>query len=640
MTSERVQPAEQRRTSDHAPHASSTGLAIGALGVVFGDIGTSPLYALKESLSPEHGLTPGPANVLGVLSLIVWSLTMVVTVKYLAFVLRADNRGEGGIFALFALLPRRLRSPPGRRQGILAILVIVGAALLYGDGAITPAISVLSAVEGLSVATSTFNGAVLPITLAILVGLFTIQRYGTAGIGQVFGPVMIVWFVTIGLLGLFQVVRHPGVLRALSPTYAVAFFVEHGRHGLLVLGSVFLAVTGGEALYADMGHFGRQPIRRAWWFLVKGALVLCYLGQGALLLRNPEVVHHPFFALVPRGAATIALVVLSTAATVIASQALISGAFSLTRQAVQLGYLPRLAIKHTSYSTEGQIYVPVVNWALALACVVIVLAFRRSTNLAAAYGIAVTGTMAITSLLYFAVMRHAWGASLGRSLAILLLFLAFDLPFLGANLLKLFQGGYVPILLGAALTVVMIIWKRGGRLLSEYQSNLKSPDRMMPRLLERVKTRVPGTAVFMVHRPAGVAALLVHYVSRIQTLHEKVVLLTMETEPVPLLTGERRLEIEDLGQGVWAVVGRHGFMEETNVPRLLQAAVRTGRLPVRLDDVTYFLGRETFMATERGQMGRVSESIFAFLVRNATPADRHFQIPPERVVELGTQVDL
>jgi KUP system potassium uptake protein len=433
-------------------------------------------------------------------------------------------------------------------------------------------------------------------------------------------------------------VKNPAVLAALWPQHAVTFLATHGKIGFVVLGSVFLAVTGGEALYADMGHFGARPIRLAWWWMVMPALVICYFGQGALLLRHPEIVDHAFFEMVPRGPLTFALVGLAAAATVIASQALISGAFSLTRQAIQLGYLPRLTIKHTSHATEGQIYVPLVNWALALGCLIIVLAFRESSRLAAAYGIAVTGTMAITSILYYAVVRSAWNWPRSRALPLVLVFLVFDLAFLIANLLKFLHGGYVPILLGAVLVAIMLVWKRGGNLVGAYHQALEG-EALVPKLLARVAARVPGTAVFMVHRPAGVTAMLVQYVARIKSLHETAVLLTVETDPVPYLPA-LKVEVKDLGHGIWSIAGHHGFMEEANVPRLLEAAVARHRLPIPLSDVTYFLGRETFLATERGRMGRASESLFAALARNATPADRHFQIPPERVVELGTQVDL
>jgi KUP system potassium uptake protein len=610
------------------------------MGVVFGDIGTSPLYALKESLHPGHGLAPTAPVVLGILSLIFWSMTMVVTVKYLAFVMRADNRGEGGIFALLALLPGRLRASPRWGGGLLALLVMVGAALLYGDGVITPAISVLSAVEGLSVATHAFERWVVPLTCAVLVLLFAIQRHGTSGIGRVFGPVMLVWFGTIGVLGLAQVVRAPEILAALSPVHGARFLAEHGRHGFAILGSVFLAVTGAEALYADMGHFGARPIRLAWLVLVKPALLLCYFGQGALLLHHPEAIAHPFFALVPRGPYTIALVVLAALATVIASQALISGAFSLTRQAVQMGYLPRVLVKHTSSETEGQIYIPSVNWALAVGCLVMVLAFRESSKLAAAYGIAVTGTMAITSILYYAVLRFTWGWSILRAAPLLLLFLAFDLPFFGANLLKFLHGGYVPILLGAGLTAVMMIWRYGTRSVAAYHARVAAPEVLLPKILQKVAVRVPGVAVFMAHRPAGAAAMLLQYVARIRSLHEKVVLLMVETESVPTCPADRRTELRALGHGVYEMTGRHGFMEEADVPRMLDRVIARGELPARPEELTYFLGRETFIAGERGRMGPLSEALFAFLVRNATPADRHFHIPPERVVELGTQIDL
>jgi KUP system potassium uptake protein len=626
----------------HGAHAGGLGsLSLAALGVVFGDIGTSPIYAFKESLSPEHGIAADPAAVLGVLSLIVWSLTMVVTIKYLAFVMKANNRGEGGIFSLYALLPHRLRAAGGARgHRLLVLAMIVGAALLYGDGVITPAISVLSAVEGLERVAPGLHSWILPLTCALLLGLFAIQRHGTARVGRLFGPVMVIWFVTIAALGMMQIVQNPTVLRALSPTYALAFFADHGGKAFLVLGSVFLAVTGGEALYADMGHFGARPIRVAWFALVKPALVISYFGMGALLLRQPEALSHPFFALVPRGPWTIALVVLAAAATIIASQALISGAFSLTRQAVQLGYLPRLEVRHTSSSTEGQIYVPAVNWALAVGCLLIVLEFRESSRLAAAYGIAVTGTMAITSLLYFQVVRTSWGWTLGRAVLLVLLFLAFDLPFLGANLLKFVHGGFVPVLLGAVLTTVMLVWKRGGTLTAEYHRALPAAETLLTAMMPRVAARVPGTGVFMAHKPAEVAAMLNHYVARVKALPERVVLLEVETAGSPVVPLDRAVEVVEIGKGTWKVVAWHGFMEEADVPATLLAAIRRGALPIPLEDVTYFLGRETYVATARGRMGRWSEGLFAFLVRNATPADRFFKIPPAAVVEIGTQTDL
>jgi KUP system potassium uptake protein len=634
-----VPPGPAHPAAGAHAHGGGLGpLALAALGVVFGDIGTSPIYAFKESLSPEHGMSPAPATVLGVLSLIVWSLTMVVTVKYLAFVMKANNRGEGGIFSLYALLPRQLRAGPKHR--LVALAVIVGAALLYGDGVITPAISVLSAVEGLHVATTGLDAWVVPLTCAILLGLFVIQHHGTGWVGKLFGPVMVVWFVTMAVLGLVQIGQNPTVLRALWPSHGVIFFIHHGRQGFVVLGSVFLAVTGAEALYADMGHFGPRPIRAAWFALVKPALVLCYFGMGALLLRSPQAADHPFFALVPRGPLTVALVVLAAVATVIASQALISGAFSLTRQAVQLGYLPRLSVRHTSRSTEGQIYVPAVNWGLAAGCLLIVLLFQRSSRLAAAYGMAVTGTMVITSLLYFRVVRASWGWGLGRALLVLCLFLAFDVPFLAANLLKVVHGGYVPVLLGAGLTVMMLVWKRGGTLTAEYHRALPGPEKLLPMMLQKVAARVPGTGVFMAHKPAEVGPMLNHFVSRVKTLPERVVLLDVETEAVPTVALERALEVTDLGNGAWKVMARHGFMEEADVPRMLESAIASGALPIPLEEITYFLCRETYIATERGRMGRWSEGLFAFLVRNSTPADRYFNIPPDSVVEIGTQTDL
>jgi len=442
-------PDPQHASAAHAPASKST-LALAALGVVFGDIGTSPLYALKECVSKEHGVVPTQENVLGLLSLIFWALMMVVTVKYLTFIMRADNQGEGGILALLALVPDKLRGK-GTRVGWIAVLVVFGAALLYGDGIITPAISVLSAIEGLEVATDKLKPVVVPITCVILVGLFAVQKRGTAGIGRVFGPIMVVWFLSIAALGIGFIIKNPDVLQALWPGHAVTFFAAHGAHGIIVLGAVVLAITGGEALYADMGHFGRGPIRVAWYGLVLPSLVLNYFGQGALLLEDPRAAESPFFALVPHGALTYALVLLAAVATVIASQALISGAFSLTHQAVQLGFLPRVTIVHTSSETEGQIYIPEINWGLAAACLSLVLTFRESSKLAAAYGIAVTGTMAITSIVYFVVLRQTWRWPLWKALPLLVLFLAWDLPFFASNLLKFLEGGWVPMLVGAAL---------------------------------------------------------------------------------------------------------------------------------------------------------------------------------------------
>jgi KUP system potassium uptake protein len=622
-------------------HGSLSMLMLGAAGIVFGDIGTSPLYTFQECVGSPHGVEATRDNVLGVLSLIVWSLIMVVTVKYLGFIMRADNRGEGGIFALLALLPEKPRTPGRVRFAPVALLVLVGAALLYGDGIITPAISVLSAVEGVKLVAPSFGRWVVPTTVLILVGLFGIQQRGTGGIGKLFGPVMVVWFAVIGSLGLWHVAHHPAVFAAFLPTYGARFFAHHGWHGFKLLGSVVLAVTGGEALYADMGHFGPKPIRYVWVALVFPALVLCYLGQGALVLAHPEFARAPFFGMVPVGAATIALVALAAPATVIASQALISGVFSLTQQAVRLGYLPRVLIRHTSGSAEGQIYIPGVNWGLGIACIALVLGFKESTALAAAFGLAVSGTMAITSIAYFAVIRETWGWSRAKSWAILLLFLLFDIPFLIANLVKFFDGGYLPVLVGAVFFVVMIVWKMGRTHLGDYFAARSPPlADFLASLPTRVVARTPGTSVFLASSAAGTPPVLFHHVERLRVLQERVVLLTITTEHIPVSPRAGRVKVEVIAPGVYRVVARCGFMESPQVPAMLAQAIDEGLLPVKLEDVTYYLGRETFIAGKLGKMGPWTESLFAFLNRNAHSAPLYFGVPAEKVVELGVQIDL
>jgi KUP system potassium uptake protein len=525
-------------------------LCVGALGVVFGDIGTSPLYTLKECIRSAGGAQE-PA-LFGVLSLIAWSLVLVVTVKYLLFIMRADNRGEGGIFALLALVPPRLRLG---RISVVALLVVVGAALLYGDGAITPAISVLSAVEGLQVADPGLASVVIPLTCAILFALFWIQSRGTHTIGKLFGPVMILWFGTIGATGAWQIIRHPAILQALSPSWAIRYFVDHGTTSVLILGSVVLAVTGGEALYADMGHFGRRPIRTVWLSFVLPSLVLCYFGQGALLLVDPKIAN-PFFALVPAGGAQLVLVILSSAATVIASQALITGAFSLTRQAMMLGYFPRVTIRHTSSETEGQIYIPEINWFLAAACIALVIGFHKSDRLAAAYGIAVTGTMSITSIVYYIVTRQTWGWSRARAVPLLALFLAFDLPFFASNLFKFVDGGYVPILIAAGFTTVMLVWSRGRSLTVEkYAKQFPSFEELLPKLDGMLVGRVPGTAVYLASRTDHMPPALMHLITRSHTLHEHVVLLTVHhSDTEPRIAEADRIEATVLPKGFLRVV--------------------------------------------------------------------------------------
>ncbi|HET9992800.1 MAG TPA: KUP/HAK/KT family potassium transporter [Kofleriaceae bacterium] len=611
-------------------------LCLGALGVVFGDIGTSPLYTLKQCMH-EAG-DAAQATLFGVLSLIAWSLVLVVTVKYLLFIMRADNRGEGGIFALLALVPSRLRA---NRLSVVAVLVVVGAALLYGDGAITPAISVLSAVEGLEVAKPDLARFVIPLTCAILFGLFWIQKHGTHTIGRLFGPVMVVWFATIGIAGAWHVVDHPAVLQALSPVWGVRYFIDHGPTGLLILGAVVLAVTGGEALYADMGHFGRTPIRTVWLAFVLPSLVLCYFGQGALLVADPTI-RNPFFALVPAGAPQLALVILSSVATVIASQALISGAFSLTRQAMQLGYFPRVTIRHTSNETEGQIYIPEINWFLAIVCIALVVAFQKSERLAAAYGIAVTGTMAITSVVYYVVTRQTWGWSRARALPLLALFLAFDVPFFAANLFKFADGGYVPILIAAGFVLVMLIWARGRQLtVDTYATTFPSFDELLPALDGMLVGRVPGTAVYLASREDHMPPALMHLVARSHTLHEHVILLTVKaSDTEPRIAPADRVEFTELGKGFMRVVIHTGFSEQPKVHDVLEQIAAEHGLPFGSDDVTYFLARLNLLGGEGGKMGKVTETIYSFLQRNSVSADRYFGLPPAQVVEIGTQIDL
>jgi KUP system potassium uptake protein len=628
----------------HPGHgAGMAALVLGALGVVFGDIGTSPLYALKDCLIAAGGAEAGRADLFGILSLMFWALVMVVTVKYLCFVMRASHHGEGGIFALLAIVPDRFRTHTTHRGRVtgMALLAVIGAALLYGDGVITPAISVLSAVEGLKVASPGLEPLVVPLTCGILVALFAIQRFGTGSIGRLFGPVMTVWFVTLAALGLYHIAQQPEILTSLSPHHGAEFFRRHGIEGMLILGSVVLVVTGGEALYADMGHFGVRPIRLAWTALVLPALTLCYLGQGALVLGNPNASVDPFFLMVPEGLPTYLLVALSSAATVIASQALISGAFSLTRQAMLLGYLPRVTIKHTAYHTEGQIYIPEVNNMLAIGCLALVLTFRESVKLAAAYGIAVTGTMAITSILYYIVVRHTWGWSRWKAGALLALFLAFDIPFLLANLFKFFDGGYVPMLIGAALIAGMLIWSRGRTLLMEkYASRFSTLDSARPIIARWLSSRVPGAAVFLSPSADHVPPILVHHVVRSRSLHETVILLTVEQAAVPVVPEQSRSRFTALGDGFYRLVISFGYMEEPLLLPVLEAATRAHGIALNAADTTYYVGHETIVVKDEATINRIPEAIFSYLNRNAVHEEKRYGIPLDQVVEIGTQIDI
>ncbi|WP_410520583.1 potassium transporter Kup [Corallococcus exiguus] len=614
-------------------------LALSALGIVYGDIGTSPLYALRECFTGAHGVTPTPANVLGVLSLIVWSLIIVVSVKYIIFVMRADNRGEGGILALMALAMQRPRGQAHRARPVLITLGLFGAALIYGDGVITPAISVMSAVEGLSVATPVFQPYVIPISLVILLLLFMVQRKGTAGIGTVFGPLMTVWFLVLAVLGVKELLHNPAVLWSLSPVHGVQFFMDNGWHGFLVLGAVILVVTGGEALYADMGHFGAGPIRRAWFLLVLPSLVLNYLGQGALLLRHAEAARNPFFLLAPDWA-LYPLVALSTAAAVIASQALISGSFSTTRQAMQLGYCPRMEVVHTSAEEMGQIYLPGINGALLVGVIALVLGFGSSSRLAAAYGIAVTTTMGITTVLAYVVARERWGVRRSVALPIASLFMVVDLAFFGANAAKIADGGWFPLLLAVCIFTMMTTWKRGRDILA---GKLRAASLGLKDLLgsfgDHPPLRVPGTAIFMTGNPEGTPPALLHNLKHNKILHEQVVLLTIISEEIPHVVAQERVEVEPLEQGFVRVVARYGFMENPSIPDILKRCREKG-LQFQLMGTSFFLGRETLIPTKKPGMAVWREALFTWMSRNARSATAYFRIPPNRVVELGSQVEL
>jgi len=637
------QEQSEEAVTEHAPAQAKNRyllyLTLGALGVVYGDIGTSPLYAFRESFHAEYGLAVTPMNILGILSLIFWALISVISIKYLVFVMRADNRGEGGILALTALISPQRRISRHSYRYRLILLGLFGTALLYGDGMITPAISVLSAVEGLEVATPFFEPYIIPITIAILVSLFLIQSRGTERVGKIFGPTTLVWFVVLGLLGLRWIIRQPGVFAAINPWYAVEFFTHNGWPGFLVLGSVFLVVTGGEALYADMGHFGKQPIRLAWFSIVLPALLLNYLGQGALLLEHPEAVENPFYRMAPSWA-LLPVVVIATAATVIASQALITGAFSLTMQAVQLGYLPRVAIDHTSAEERGQIYISVINWILMVACITLVVTFRSSSNLAAAYGVAVTTTMVVTTLLMFIVLHERWSWSLPVAVAFTALFLLIDLSFWGANLIKIPAGGWFPLVIGAIVFTLMTTWKRGRSILGERlgAGALRFADFAERMRADRV-THVPGTAVFMYSDPEATPPALLHNLKHNKVLHERVILLSVMTEEIPHVARADRINVHKLENGFSRVILHYGFMETPNVPRDLPLARHAG-LPIKMKEVSYFLGRERLFASKQPGMAIWRERLFAFMSRNARPATDFFRLPPDRVVELGAQIEL
>jgi KUP system potassium uptake protein len=611
-------------------------LALASLGVVFGDIGTSPLYALRECLNRAHGVSTSADNVYGIVSLVFWALMIVISLKYVAYVLRADNAGEGGVLALTALAT----SAKGLHRGAHRVALtfgLFGASLLFGDGIITPAISVLSAVEGLNVATPTFEPFILPIASAILFLLFSAQRRGTGSVGAIFGPVMLLWFATLAGLGVYNIAQHPGILGAVNPTNAVWFFVRNGKIGFLVLGSVFLVVTGGEALYADMGHFGAKPIRTAWFAVALPGLLLNYFGQGALLLERPSALDSPFYNMAPTWA-LYPLVFMSTLATIIASQALISGAFSVTRQALMLGFLPRVRVLHTSAHHIGQIYVPIVNWLLMIAAIAAVWGFASSSGLAAAYGVAVTLDMTITTLLAYVVARMIWGWRRWPALLVTIPLLGLELVFLSSNLTKVAHGGWFPLAVGAVMFTVFTTWRRGRQLLFDKVKERTVPleDFFELMIVER-PARVPGTAVYLTGNDTGTPPALLQGFLHMRAVHDRVLLLTIITEKLARVPQADRVRMQELPNGFWRAVAHYGFMETPDVPELLKDTKFSG---YSLEHTTFFLGRETVLPTRNPGMALWRERLFAFLTRNAQPATAFFGIPPSRVMEIGSQIEI
>lgn len=609
--------------------------ALAALGVVFGDIGTSPLYALQDSFHGSRGVAPTEANILGVLSLFFWSLLFIVSFKYILVIMRADNRGEGGILALTALTGARSADACGPVPIVIG-LGLFGAALLYGDGVITPAISVLSAIEGLNVATPVFEPYVVPMTLVLLVGLFAIQPFGTARVGSYFGPVLATWFVAIAALGISQIAANPSILRALDPRHGVRFFAAHGISGLPILGAVILCLTGAEALYADMGHFGKKPIRLAWFTLALPSLALNYLGQGAVLLRMPDAAEQPFFRMAPHWS-IYPLVILATAATIVASQALITAVFSMTHQAAQLGFCPRFRVVHTSAGERGQIYLPAANWVLMVGCMALVVGFRESSRLAAAFGLAVAGTMAITTILFGVVARTRWRWSWPVVIGLTGLFLAVDLAFFGANVLKFVEGGWLPLAIGSVVMLLMTTWYRGRALLHRYvYEDPVSVDAFLASLKEHPVHRIPGTAVFLSRKGTGVPLALLQNVRHNHVLHQRVVLLSISTEEIPFVAGRDRLGVNTHPEGIIVLDARYGFMEQPNVPALL----RPLGLLSSPETTTYYLSKETIIPSARPGMAIWREALFGVLQKNASPATASFGLPADQVVELGTQVQI
>jgi KUP system potassium uptake protein len=617
--------------------ASFAALTLGSIGVVYGDIGTSPLYAFREALvaAAGHAEAVTSSVVIGVLSLILWALIVIVTLKYVFILLRADNKGEGGTLALMALAQRAL----GRNHAAIVLLGIIAAALFYGDAILTPALSVLSAVEGLKIATVAFEPYVVPLTLVILVALFAVQSHGTARVAAFFGPITLVWFAAIAFAALPHIVRAPEVLLAFNPLNAIAFVGSHGMIGLITLGAVFLAVTGAEALYADLGHFGRRPIQTAWLVVVLPSLALNYLGQGALVITNPKAIENPFFLMYPDWA-LYPMVGLATAATVIASQAVITGAYSLTQQAIQLGLLPRFEIRHTSEAHAGQIFIPRVNTLILVGVLLLVLLFRSSSALASAYGIAVTGTMVVTAMMAFVVIWKVWKWSPLVAGALIAPFLLIDVTFLAANLLKVFEGGWVPLALGIIIMIVMYTWRRGSRLLFEKTRKLETPLASLVEMLEkRPPARVPGTAVFLTSDPQSAPTALLHSLKHYKVLHEKNVILTIENVPAPHVDPEERVQMEDISKTFSRVTLRFGFMESPNVPKALAVARKLG-WQFEVMSTSFFVSRRSLKPAPHSFMPRWQDRLFIGLSRSANDATEYFQIPTERVVEVGTQVTI
>ena len=613
-------------------------LALGALGVVYGDIGTSPLYAIRECFHGHHAIALTQGNIFGVMSLVFWSLTIVVSIKYVFFILLADNHGEGGIFALLGLISAGGRNGSPRLRAGLVFAGILGAGLLYGDGIITPAISVLSAIEGLEVATKTATPIVLPLTCVVLFLLFLSQHWGTAGIGKIFGRVMTLWFASIAALGLGQIIQEPRILLAIHPVYAYKFFADNKLHAFVVFGSVVLCLTGAEALYADLGHFGRKAIRLSWMGLAFPALLFNYFGQGSLLLGHPELNVNPFYGLVPRPI-LYPMVGLSTIATVIASQALISGVFSLTQQAIELGFCPHFLIVHTSRLIRGQIYMPAVNYTLMIACLGVVIGFGESSGLAGAYGIAVTGTMTITSILYLIVITRVWRWSLWIAAPLVTLFLVFDISYFGANLLKVESGGWFTLLAAALFTIAMTTWRKGRSELMRKLGVRLPLNLLLDDVARHNLPRVRGTAVFMSFSPEGTPPVLLHHLRHNKLLHEKVVLLSILPVDVPTVPASERVKVEDLGQGFYRVVAYNGFMQRPNVPDIMKLASNLG-LPIDEAETTYYLGRETVFTTGDSKIVRWRKVLFAFMSRNAGTPATYFGLPANSVVELGAEIEL